>query len=476
MVTRALSCAAALLIASSVASAQDRPVVFVHGLLSSPQTWTAAAARLQAELALTPYVPSVPWHDSFDTQASSLQAQLASLPASTIAVGHSNGGIVSRQWSTLRPLTGVITIGSPQQGAPIVSNVLAALGFHEELYNVVGWVFSAFGAQPDEFWDAYVWVELALRIAQGISWNNFWTIAGLGVASNYPVLGQMAPGSPFIQHLNSSANLLREASAIPQRVGVAYVLYRYWQLGVLRLTDHYAADYWYPRVQWGIFAMEYVASYLMHNYPSSGRAWNIANLLLRTASLLRSLDPAWCWAVTNDASCNTPHDGVVPSWSQIYPNASHNFVVHGPAHTQETSSSDTVIAHALTTHMGVAARRSAVPPPAGAPAPDVLQPGEQLSAGQSRLSSNGQYELSYQRDGNLVLYRVSDGHALWATHTVDPGVVEMQHDGNVVIYGSKGGAIWWTGTVGFAGARLVVQNDSNLVLYDYYGYPRWSRY
>jgi hypothetical protein len=106
----------------------------------------------------------------------------------------------------------------------------------------------------------------------------------------------------------------------------------------------------------------------------------------------------------------------------------------------------------------------------------MLQPGEQLSPGQSRTSSNGQFELSYQGDGNLVLYRLSDGYPLWATNTFTPGVVEMQHDGNLVIYSSGGSAIWWTGTVGYPGARLAVQSDSNLVIYDYYGFPIWSRF
>ena len=48
--------------------------------------------------------------------------------------------------------------------------------------------------------------------------------------------------------------------------------------------------------------------------------------------------------------------------------------------------------------------------------------------------------------------------------------------GNLVIYSSGGGAIWWTGTVGYPGARLAVQSDGNLVIYDYYGFAIWSRF
>ena len=33
--------------ASAVASAQDQPVVFIHGVASGPETWQEAADRLQ---------------------------------------------------------------------------------------------------------------------------------------------------------------------------------------------------------------------------------------------------------------------------------------------------------------------------------------------------------------------------------------------------------------------------------------------
>ncbi|HUE89966.1 MAG TPA: hypothetical protein VMO26_28130 [Vicinamibacterales bacterium] len=468
--------AAALLLGCASAWAQDRPAVFVHGLNASSSTWTAAASRLQSELAISPYVPNLPWTEPYQTQTNALQSQLGALPANTIAIGHSNGGIVSREWSTQHALSGVLTIGSPQRGAPLVDNIFSALGFHQNLYAVAGWAFSAFGAQPNEFWDIYLYVELALHLAQGVGWDSFYKIAGLGIASNYPVLGQMTTSSSYLQQLNSSSNLGREAAQIPARVGLFYELPKYWRLGPLRLYDQYLADYWYPRMWSAIYTLEYAGAYLVANYPWHASAMQIANGLFVAAGALRQVDPTWCWAVTNDASCNTPHDGIVPVWSQIYPEGV-NYGFAGPSHLQEANSSDAAIGYVLTAHMGVATRGSGPPPPPPGPgSPDTLQPGEQLSPGQSRTSANGQFELASQGDGNLVLYRLSDGYPLWATHTYDPGVVEMQHDGNLVIYGGGGGAIWWTGTVGYPGARLAVQSDSNLVIYDYYGFPIWSRF
>jgi hypothetical protein len=81
----------------------------------------------------------------------------------------------------------------------------------------------------------------------------------------------------------------------------------------------------------------------------------------------------------------------------------------------------------------------------------------------------------YQHDGNLVLYRVSNGAALWASMTFQPGQVAMQGDGNLVIYSANWTPLWWSGTAGYAGAYLAVQGDSNLVVYDYYGHPIWWR-
>ena len=178
--------------------AQDRPAVFVHGLNGSPGTWRPAADRLASVLNISPYVPAVPWADHFETQAGSLQAQLGMLPANSIAIGHSNGGIVSRAWSAQHPLSGVLTVGSPQQGAPIVNKALTALNFHEQLYGAASAAFGAFGMQPNQWWSFYAYVELALALTQQWSWRAYSQILGLGLLAGHPVIPQMAVGSPFM--------------------------------------------------------------------------------------------------------------------------------------------------------------------------------------------------------------------------------------------------------------------------------------
>ncbi|MEU9480405.1 hypothetical protein [Streptomyces sp. NPDC048191] len=81
--------------------------------------------------------------------------------------------------------------------------------------------------------------------------------------------------------------------------------------------------------------------------------------------------------------------------------------------------------------------------------------------------------LVMQGDGNLVMYRLRDGAAIWSTHTQGhPGATAvMQTDGNFVVYDAAHVALWSTHTQGNSGAYAVMQNDGNLVGYTSTGGP-----
>jgi hypothetical protein len=82
-----------------------------------------------------------------------------------------------------------------------------------------------------------------------------------------------------------------------------------------------------------------------------------------------------------------------------------------------------------------------------------LSSNQQGYAGQSLTSSNGQFTLVYQYDGNLVLY--GPPGAIAATNTDGaPGVITMQVDGNLVVYSGSGVLVWASGTWGNPGAHL----------------------
>jgi exopolysaccharide biosynthesis protein len=97
-----------------------------------------------------------------------------------------------------------------------------------------------------------------------------------------------------------------------------------------------------------------------------------------------------------------------------------------------------------------------------------------MDPGDIRRSPNHRYYLVMQGDGNLVLYEVGGG-ALWASHTSGDNYAAMQGDGNLVVYRHGGSALWSSNTAGKNGARLEVQSDSNLVIYQG-DTPVWTRH
>jgi pimeloyl-ACP methyl ester carboxylesterase len=121
--------------APSIATAQDQPAVFIHGLGSNSHTWDQAVSRLTPLLAIQPYQVDLDWRALYETQAAQLQQQLGSLPGNVIAVGHSNGGVIARQWNRSRDVGSLITLASPNQGAPFVDHLFEWFTFLDDVLN-----------------------------------------------------------------------------------------------------------------------------------------------------------------------------------------------------------------------------------------------------------------------------------------------------------------------------------------------------
>jgi len=115
--------------------------------------------------------------------------------------------------------------------------------------------------------------------------------------------------------------------------------------------------------------------------------------------------------------------------------------------------------------------------PTGPPATgSTMTAGQVLDPGQSIKSASGLFEFIQQTDGNLVLYDLSRGVALWASgKNGEPvAVCMMQGDGNLVQYAAGPNAAWASNTSGNPGAYLVVQNDGNVVIYRTNGTAAWA--
>jgi hypothetical protein len=97
-----------------------------------------------------------------------------------------------------------------------------------------------------------------------------------------------------------------------------------------------------------------------------------------------------------------------------------------------------------------------------------------LTPGQSLSVCNGKARLSLQWDGNLVLYN-SGSTPLWTSNTAGRSAkhLVMQYDGNLVLYDTSNMAIWTSNTNGKPGAFFALQTDANMVIY-YQGAAVWS--
>jgi WD40 repeat protein len=96
-----------------------------------------------------------------------------------------------------------------------------------------------------------------------------------------------------------------------------------------------------------------------------------------------------------------------------------------------------------------------------------------LGINEAICSKNGYYFLTYQADGNLVIYeRLKEGRAKrWSTNTSGKLAYRaiMQDDGNFVVYGNKDlktSKIWASESRGNPQTYLQLEENGNLVIYN----------
>jgi pimeloyl-ACP methyl ester carboxylesterase len=124
MTRRAWFTIAACAAAASSASAQATPVLLVHGIFSDASTWNTALPVLNGTGSYSASAINLTWQNHLDSQASDVSSYLTNsgVGPSTILVAHSQGGLVSRIATRSTPVAGILTIGTPHAGAPIVAS------------------------------------------------------------------------------------------------------------------------------------------------------------------------------------------------------------------------------------------------------------------------------------------------------------------------------------------------------------------
>jgi hypothetical protein len=99
--------------------------------------------------------------------------------------------------------------------------------------------------------------------------------------------------------------------------------------------------------------------------------------------------------------------------------------------------------------------------------------GYKFYRGTKVFSSDRNYYLIFQNDGNLVL-SANNGDPIWSSGTDNKGSkAEFQNDGNLVVYDSYNRSVWSSNTANKGVTKLTIQNDGNLVIYGSSS-PVWS--
>jgi len=406
---------------ASQARAQDQTTVFVHGLASSGETWGTAAARLASALSIRAEVPTLPWGAPYPSQADSLEEQIGwRLLGPAVAIGHSNGGVVLREWSRRRPLVGAVTMGTPHWGVPLVYQMPAWILFNWNLIERIGDISAFFSAN----WTEWSWVYLTMASAlQFLGEVSNASVVGLAIVNGLylglPVLPQMIPGSPYLSGLNSSANLNHEASAIPVRVGITVRADNFFYAGAIRAFSPESADEVAVAMYSAVGVLLGAAGLITANASYDDfRAHDAAARLTGLAFSIVDFDLVYCAAVTSTLPlefrvCDRS-DTVVPEWSQDWPGAIR-MTRTGPPHIRETAQMSGELEEALVNLLHVAPRGSVPPgPPPGPgpdpdpdpdpdPGPDPSLPDEASDFGLVSLrAENGQYVVAEDGGGGVV--------------------------------------------------------------------------
>jgi pimeloyl-ACP methyl ester carboxylesterase len=355
-----------LLSAVPALRAQEQDAVFVHGGATNGSSWSAAAQRLAADLQIRQHIAELTWQNQIGTQAAQLQGQFGSLPASTIAVGHSNGGVVSREWSRIHPVSGIATIGTPHSGMPLWTHALDIVNFNWRGFDLMYSVYEAFNIDYDEWWWVLAAAEGWIAFTYDVASQSLLHFAGtIGFTGGIPMIPQMAPGSQYLTaNLNGSGNIAREASQIPSRVGIVNVADRYWEGGVFRAAGQ-DSRWWSIAMNTAAVGIDIYAGYLYAS-PDSWD-WEKAGRMLTLSSWFWEDEELWCRAVSDPnpltyGAC-LPNDSVVPAWSQQYPGALRINVSDGPIHMREKQEGHDVLYSVLTNNLHVAPRGGSGPDP-----------------------------------------------------------------------------------------------------------------
>jgi triacylglycerol esterase/lipase EstA (alpha/beta hydrolase family) len=360
----------------------DKNVAFLHGFGSNGSVWTQAMNTLRTNLRIKAIAPNTDWWERIPVQAGQLTPQLntafgADSTVKVKLVAHSQGGVVARSFARLSTRgDGLVTVGSPHQGAAIAANF-----YYGGVQNWVRWVASSI-ATPIQYYSAYdpafrdpyfngnardlTFFQL-LYSAIALIQSRFCTEMGfceMLAGQLAPAILDEIPGSAFHQSLVQTQTT--EQQRLAQRVSIRVTDSPYnvmWKL-MFGGNNGAAAGALIRGYVWA----QSVTEWLRYNNSPEYMLAAGSDLWLYTAQAVGDMDADWAalcgglqgyyrpsplipepWLITD-------FDGFISGASQVMTNGTRTIGVSNMYHTQETTQTTSSIETALTGSLGVSSR------------------------------------------------------------------------------------------------------------------------
>jgi pimeloyl-ACP methyl ester carboxylesterase len=314
-------------------------VVLQHGFDSDARTFERMQNWIASDMTVTNVVRhTLFWKNTYEDQASQLHVALRSadyIAPDVILVGHSNGGMISRYlgrhpgaanesgaayYYAPLPVRGVITIGTPHLGVPAVKyagSLNTLLGVGGGVAAILCWFEQGGGCQQ------------VVRITTSGVNRRF-----AALQTPVPVLNEMWPTDSYHNSFNAQPESFL-------RYGIQSYSWRRWQLWRI-----YGDSYCYSNATCGGPAFVKKADRTYHHDVSCSivgfftMRWSRAAGCAADGAFLMLFDNIYRrFAEPNPIDNDNYGDGIVPGWSQRYPNipGQDQFPVHdGPSHVGET--------------------------------------------------------------------------------------------------------------------------------------------
>src|SRR5262245_46102738 len=278
--------------------------------------------------------PSLSSLSSIGYQAGQLRAFLGANLPTTLAIGHSNGGLVARRMAGEQQAAGpraIITFGTPHSGVPAVNHLNDAWWY----YTFLGWdIDAAIAAATDLFFlnnrlsgFAMTAIATAGTLAAIQSVPLLVTEALNKVSPPQAIFNDVRPGAPLLEWLNHHPVSGIADYFVPARVGFVVTTRNYTVGGPLRLRlpPRWATDLGHA-LYFASSASLIVGSNLYDDTIDDGevlgsdqynRQLDLAAVLMALGAQGMLADTHWCWWITGGYSC-PPNDGFVPVDRQFY--------------------------------------------------------------------------------------------------------------------------------------------------------------